>query len=107
MQTIDAEQLKSRLDGGDSVVVIDARPPESFAAGHIPGAVSGKSDDIIELAPKLAPDRQASVVTYCGSLTCRRSLRAAERLEQLGYTNVLEYEGGLADWRDRGLPTEE
>lgn len=106
METITAQQLQARMEGGDPLVLIDARPGPSFAVGHIPGAVSGVSDDILERAAELAPDRQATVVTYCGSLSCRRSLRAAERLEQLGYADVVEYEGGLADWQANGLPLE-
>lgn len=107
MRTISTDELRARLDDERAPVLIDARSPASFERAHLPGAVSGKSDDIVEQAESLAPDREATVIAYTGDSTCRRALRAAERLEGLGYTDVLVYEGGLEEWRGEGLPVEQ
>ncbi len=56
-------------------------------------------------APRKLP-KDKEIVVYCASFECRASPAAARKLEELGYTRVLEYEGGLADWRDAGYPLE-
>src|SRR3954470_21413064 len=106
MREIDAHQLHDLIDAGGPLVLLDVRRPETFPDAHLPGARSAISDDILETAPGLAPDRSTPVVTYCGSDGCRRSLRAAERLETLGYEQVLRFTGGLAEWREAGFPVE-
>ncbi len=44
----------------------------------------------------------AEIVAYSGMLTCRRSTRAAERLESLGYTHVVAFAGGAEEWVSAG-----
>jgi rhodanese-related sulfurtransferase len=63
-------------------------------------------DRVAELAPTLLPDRQAEIVVYCASSSCQNSHIAAQRLIQLGYTNVAVYAGGKQDWEEAGLPFE-
>ena len=104
MNTITGPELKHRLDRGEEIIVVDARRPEDYVKCHIPGAILGTSDTIIENATELLPDRVAPVVVYCGSADCKRSLRSAERLESLGYTDVHRYVGGLDDWAANGFP---
>ncbi|MGZ4299123.1 MAG: rhodanese-like domain-containing protein [Candidatus Limnocylindria bacterium] len=101
-QSIDAAELRRRLDAPDAPAVVDTRLPEHCADGHIPGALLGTSDTILERAPELLPDREAEIVLYTGDRTCRRAMGSAERLRSLGYTRVLEYPEGLAGW----YPTE-
>ncbi|MBZ9761682.1 rhodanese-like domain-containing protein [Mesorhizobium sp. CA8] len=103
MQLISADGIKSRLDAGQRLLLVDTRLPEYFAEGHIPGAILGTSDTILERAPTLLPDKMADIAVYCGSADCKRSLRAAERLENLGYKNVFRYVEGLEDWASHGF----
>ncbi len=104
-ETIDADALKTALDDGRDWLLLDARLPEQYEEGRLPGAILATSDTIIERAEQLIPDRSTTVVTYCGSLSCRRSSRAAERLAGLGY-RAIEFPGGLAEWREQGYPVE-
>lgn len=106
MDTITAAELKDRLDAGEALTLVDSRLPEAYDAGHLPNALLGTSDFILERAATLLPDRDAHIVTYTGDLTCRRSTRAAERLESLGYSNVTEYAAGYADWVAQGYPVD-
>jgi rhodanese-related sulfurtransferase len=106
MQEIKAHELKSRLDARDPVIVVDTRTQDYYDIGHIPGAVLGTSDTILEKAATLIPDRQASIVVYCGSLACKRSLRSAQRLESVGYSHVLRYAEGMEDWEAHGFQIE-
>ena len=105
IETMDARALKTALDDGRELRLLDARLPEQFEEGHLPGAVLATSDTIIEQAGRLIPDRSTTVVTYCGRLSCRRSSRAAERLAGLGY-HAIEFPGGLEEWRENGYPVE-
>jgi lactoylglutathione lyase len=102
---IDAEALKHRLEAVAAPTLVDTRLPSEFAAGHLPGALLGTSDTIVERAPALVRDRHAEIVVYTGDAGCRRAARSAQRLRSLGYTSVIEYPGGLADWIQHGYPT--
>jgi rhodanese-related sulfurtransferase len=45
-------------------------------------------------------------VTYCSSFECEASTIAAQKLDKYGFKNVLEFKGGLEDWKKAGYPTE-
>ena len=93
------DDLESRLPG---VVVIDARSPESYAAGHVPGAISLPHR-------RMDADRTASLsrdhvyVVYCDGIGCNASTKGALKLAQLGF-RVKEMLGGLDWWRRDGHP---
>ena len=83
--------------------MIDARTPEVFAEGHVPGAVNLPFREIDgESAAAVVPDG-AVAVTYCAGPHCNASTQAALRLAQLGYP-VKEMLGGLDYWRRVRLP---
>lgn len=62
---IDADQLKSRMEGKQKVFVIDARPAEEYQQAHIPGAVNIPADRIKEDAALLPKSKTASIIFYC------------------------------------------
>jgi phage shock protein E len=62
---IDGEQLKSRLQGKQKVVLIDARPEEEYQQAHIPGAINIRSDRIKEEAARLPRDKKTAIIFYC------------------------------------------
>jgi len=103
---ITRDELEALLDRSE-VVVVEALPEQYFAKGHIPGAIRVDFEELDAQAPERLPDRDAAIVTYCASLTCRNSEIAANKLIALGYTNVREYAEGKADWIEAGLPVEE
>ena len=106
IETIDAAALKNALERGTELLLLDVRLAEGFEQAHLPGAVLATSDTIIDEAPRLIPDPARTVVTYCGSFSCRRSSRAAQRLSDLGY-HVIEFPGGREEWLEAGDPVEE
>ena len=106
MQTISREELKSKIDQGDGVMLLEALPEKYYTAGHLPGARLFPHDQAELLAPRLLTDKTATIIVYCASATCRNSHIAAETLERLGYRNVLVYPGGKQDWKVAGLPLE-
>ena len=87
--------------GQPRFVLFDVRSPESFAEGHIPGAVSLPHRRIVErnLAAH-APD--TLFVVYCNGPHCNGADRAALRLARLG-RNVKKMIGGIEGWKDEGF----
>jgi rhodanese-related sulfurtransferase len=102
---ITRDELKSLLDRSE-VTVVEALAEEYFAREHIPGAIRVDYEELETQAPERLPDRDAAIVTYCASATCRNSEIAANKLIALGYTDVREYAEGKADWIEAGLPVE-
>lgn len=101
---IDRAELLERLDAGD-VTLLDAQGPGWFEKEHLPGAVRGRLDDPEATISKLGgTDRE--IVVYCSSESCQGSALAASLLEGRGYTRVLRYTAGKADWIEAGLPVE-
>jgi rhodanese-related sulfurtransferase len=63
-------------------------------------------DKARDLAPTVSPRRDAPIVVYCASETCKNSHEVAKLLTSVGYTDVRVYVGGKADWQAAGLPLE-
>lgn len=85
-------------------VVLDVRSPESFSAGHLPGARSLPHGRISARA--LAGDPPGTVyVAYCAGPHCNGADRAALRLAHLGRP-VKKMLGGVEGWRDEGFTLE-
>ena len=100
----DSWDLNEAMQNGERVVVIDARSPEAFAEGHIPGAVNFphrtmNKDSTADL------DREALYVTYCDGIGCNASTKGALNMARLGF-RVKELMGGLDWWKRDGYPTE-
>jgi rhodanese-related sulfurtransferase len=73
---------------------------------HLPGALNIPHDAVDTLAPRLVSNKNAEIVVYCASATCKNSGIAAQRLTELGYRNVRTYDEGKADWIAAGLDVE-
>ncbi len=105
-RTVSRAALREKLEGERKPLLIEALPANYFRQGHLPGAINVPHDAIETLAPKVLPEKDAEIVVYCASATCKNSNIAAQRLAALGYSNVAVYWGGKADWKDGGLPLE-
>ena len=94
---IDETALKALLAKDKSVVVLDVRTADEFAAGHLQPAKLLPYDGIdAQSAAKFVPKKSTPVVVYCHS--GRRSALAAQTLKALGYTTIYDF-GALANWR--------
>lgn len=103
LTVITADELKTQLEGEQPPVVINVLPAEAHRARHIPGSINVPGDDI-ELVERLVPNKDDSIVVYCANADCTASPHAAEQLEEMGYTNVVDFEDGYAGWRQAGFP---
>jgi len=88
-----------------SAVIIDANGPDSYKAGHVPGALSFASIKG-DLATSLPADKNTLIIAYCGNPKCGAYLQAAKAAQKLGYTNIKHMSAGISGWNDAKLPTE-
>ena len=65
--TISTEDLKAKLDSKDGITVVETLAPERYREAHLPGALNIPPEQIKEPAPKLLPNKDAEIVTYCTS----------------------------------------
>jgi rhodanese-related sulfurtransferase len=103
---VSRESLLRKIESEAEFVLVDALSPLSYAASHLPGAISMPPDRVDELAGRRIPDRDTEVVVYCSSATCDASRKVSNRLLELGYRNVGHYRDGKNDWAAAGLPLE-
>jgi rhodanese-related sulfurtransferase len=85
-----------------NAVVVDLRPAEAFAAGHLAGARNIPADQIAHAGETLKKYKEKPVVVYCD--TGAISGPAAKKLAELGFTKAVNLRGGIAAWRAENLP---
>ena len=94
LQITQQEAMRKMQEPG--VILLDVREEHEFAESHIPGAVLlplGSIDE--QTAAVVIPQKDSTVLVYCRS--GRRSVEAARKLVELGYTGVQEF-GGIITW---------
>lgn len=106
------QKAKSIYDHGkDLTVWIDARTPDLYEEGHIPGAhlldFYNQMEYLAEVEAIIAEKQPIALVVYCKGADCPDSHFLAESLFTMGYDNLFVYKGGWAEWYDeKGLPIE-
>ncbi|TME46837.1 MAG: metalloregulator ArsR/SmtB family transcription factor [Chloroflexi bacterium] len=101
LEPITRTELLRRLKQGDDVVVLDVRPTEEFAAGHVPPAISIPLAELRRRLRELPRDKQ--VVAYCRGPYCAFAHKAVRILQQAGF-RARRLEEGLPEWKAAGLP---
>ncbi|MEE4254916.1 MAG: rhodanese-like domain-containing protein [Desulfuromusa sp.] len=112
---VTTDELKKWQDDGKEMVIVDTMPFEdSYKKAHVPGAeqflfpipdmvswdekeTAGKSQADFEKL--LGPDKNKTIVIYCGFVKCTRSHNGAVWAKKLGYKNVYRYPGGIFAWK--------
>jgi rhodanese-related sulfurtransferase len=100
LEPIPPEELRRRLQSGD-VTLIDVRPADEFAAGHIPGALSLPVTELPRRMGQLP--RRKDIVAYCRGPYCVYAIEAIELLRKRGF-RVRRLIEGVPAWRARGYP---
>lgn len=119
---ITTEELKQWIDSGKEMLIIDTMPYDaSYKKAHVPGAVQfqfpipemqnwdtqetdGKTQEDFETL--LGPDKNKTIIIYCGFVKCTRSHNGAAWAVRLGYKNVYRYSGGIFAWKGAKYPME-
>src|SRR5262245_28126367 len=94
--------LMRRLQSGDAVTVVDVRDPDEYREGHIEAATNISRGFLEFRIATAVSDPASPVVLYCQ--TGLRSMLAAKSLRELGYSNVINLQGGYQKWLTSGLP---
>ena len=102
LEPVPAHELLLRAKKG-LVTVLDVRPAEEYAAGHLPGAINVPVDKLESYLSRL-PKRK-EVVAYCRGPYCLMSFDAVEKLRDRGF-RARRLENGFPEWRAAGLPVE-
>ena len=102
---VEVAEVKVLLEQGADVLVVDGREPESYARGHLPGAVNYPYGNWLEEGKPLPPaDRD--LIVYCNNRDCPIGRLWSEQAVQHGYTRVRHMKAGFAGWQEAGLPVE-
>jgi len=101
LEPVTREELARRLENGEQLVVLDVRPAEEHAAGHVPGAVSIPLSELRRRLRELPGDRE--IVAYCRGPFCALAHEAVAVLTDAGLT-ARRLEDGLPEWAASGLP---
>ena len=104
IRELSIEQLKEKVDRGETFRLLDVREGEEFARGRLPGAESLCKGIIERDIEQRVPDAATPIVLYCGGGF--RSTLAAETLQKMGYKNVSSVWGGWRAWTEAGFPVE-
>lgn len=101
MRTVTAKDLKTMLDTNQDLLLLNVLGEEDFEKEHIPGShnIPESRDDFVTAIERLAGAKDKRIVVYCASKDCQASPKAATKLEQAGFTNVTDFEGGMAEWK--------
>lgn len=108
LSSISADELKSLLDSGGPVCLIDVLPPEYHGERHIPGAANACVYEIafLENLTNIVGDRDMPLVVYGANANSHEAAVAVEKLRRAGYREVRELAGGLAAWQAAGYVLE-
>jgi rhodanese-related sulfurtransferase/DNA-binding HxlR family transcriptional regulator len=102
LEAVSRDDLLGRLQDG-MVTVLDVRPEDEFAVGHLPGALNIPLAELGRRLGELPADRE--VVAYCRGPYCVLSFEAVAALRKRGY-RVHRLEDGYPEWKAAGLPVE-
>ncbi len=112
---VKTDELKKWMDEGRDMIIIDTMPYEdSYKKNHLPGALqflfpipdmetwdtqetAGKTQ--AEFEKLLGPDKNKTIVVYCGFVKCTRSHNGAAWAKKMGYNKVYRYSGGIFAWK--------
>ena len=101
-EPVEMTELLRRARAGD-VIVVDARPANEYAAGHIPGALSIPIDDLKQRLQRLPKSKP--YVAYCRGPYCVYADQAVAQLRAAG-RRARRLAVGLPEWKSAGLPVE-
>lgn len=102
VEKIDAERLIELQNSG--VQVVDIRTKKEYDNGHIPGVIHIDyfASDFIDQIKRL--DLSKPIIIHCA--VGGRSGKAAQKMQEAGFTAIYDYSGGFSDWKSKGLEIE-
>jgi rhodanese-related sulfurtransferase/DNA-binding transcriptional ArsR family regulator len=102
LEPIPRDELLARVQD-DLVTVIDVRPIEEYAAGHVPGAINVPLSELEKHLDQFDPEQE--IVAYCRGPHCVLAFDAVARLREKGF-KAQRLQDGFPEWKTAGLPVE-
>ena len=99
MKNITVEELKSRLDAGEKLHIIDVREPAEYAEYNIGGTLIPLGQIMGMQLETLEDLKNEELIIHCKAGS--RSMQACVVLEQVGFTNVVNVIGGTMAWKQK------
>lgn len=100
VRVLSTAELQQGLDRDSGLHVLNVQTDQFFTGELIPGSRRIPLDGIEQGVQTLPKD--AAIVTYCAGPGCSQSTEAAQKLTELGYTDVRSYTDGLEGWKAAG-----
>ncbi len=98
MRTISVHQLKEKLDNNENFIFLDVREPSEYAAANLNATLLPLGNIANGQIESIEDYRDREVVIHCRS--GMRSMQACMLLEQLGFTNTVNVQGGILAWQE-------
>lgn len=99
MQEISVEDLKKRIDSGETLNIIDVREPDEFAEYNIGGKLVPLGNIMSMQIDDLEDIKDEELIIHCRS--GKRSMQACMVLEQMGFANTVNVIGGAMAWQEK------
>ena len=99
MKNITVEELKAKIDSGEKVNLIDCREPHEYAESHIGGKLIPLGKIQTMQVEEIEDLKDEEVIVYCRS--GRRSMMACMVLDQLGFKDTYNVDGGILAWQEK------
>lgn len=93
---VSMNEIVEIMEKNDDYIILDVRTAEEYNEGHIPNAINIPNEIIENSVLNDLPNKKQLILIYCRS--GNRSKQAAQKLEKIGYTNLVEF-GGIIDWK--------
>lgn len=104
MKPISRDELKTMNETEhEDFVLINVLKPEAFNEQHIRTSINIPvgDDDFTQKVEQVVGSKNRKIVVYCASFDCPASPEAAKKLEDAGFSQVYDYEGGTKDWFEK------
>ena len=101
---ITADELNTKVNQGEEIVILDVRSEDSYAVKHIKGAINIPFTEFESRSAELV--KSSEIIIYCSDNDCGLSANAFTLLTNSGFKNVSALKGGIEDWTDKGYPVE-
>ena len=95
-KTISSQEAQHMIEEHKDALILDVRTAAEYESGHIPNAINLSNEDIQAGKVDSLKDKSQLIMVYCRS--GNRSRQAAQKLAELGYTNVVDF-GGIQSWQ--------
>jgi rhodanese-related sulfurtransferase len=99
MKSITVEELKARMDSGEKINLIDVREPHEYEEANLGGRLFPLGKIQTMQVEDLEDLKDEEVIIHCRS--GKRSAMACQVLDQMGFTNTYNVEGGILAWQEK------